>query len=402
MSLDLPRESCSFSHGQPRESNSVSSYVSSVSPITFHSGDKLQSNVNDSSSTLENVIECSSNEKAVSTLHSNVQQARNIRTNDSCTKSSNNEDDLIGERFDFVDGMEIGDKDEEHSTNTDSQSCVVSKVCDICHVVEAFASVKPSSLEGTNSYAVHASHDAITILDNDKNSCHVCHSCMFHITQEQKKNERNRNLIFHLDKTIPYFHPQWSSKVYSIPNVVRRLSSSNFSKTLAKFYDSVLRGETHSNFSHMYERSLNYRVMDLRTLKGKKSDRKQHIANLQGSSFNSSEEYLKYIEHSISRPSDGTIGLILLPYADYIMLMPTYMDYSDIVDVATKESLQMLQKPLNTRFGSASGIVTSSTMSSSLPKYVRDARSGVVEDGKSHCSLLFILDKSNCFTFSLY
>lgn len=152
----------------------------------------------------------------------------------------------------------------------------------------------------------------------------------------------------------------------------------------------------------MYERSLNYRVMDLRTLKGKKSDRKQHIANLQGSSFNSSEEYLKYIEHSISRPSDGTIGLILLPYADYIMLMPTYMDYSDIVDVATKESLQMLQKPLNTRFGSASGIVTSSTMSSSLPKYVRDARSGVVEDGKSHCSLLFILDKSNCFTFNLY
>lgn len=199
----------------------------------------------------------------------------------------------------------------------------------------------------------------------------LCGSCASDFIQLKKMDCGHQILMEQLASNVNGLKLEWSSEVYSIPNVQQYLKDI-IGTSASKIYGTTLSGNVKSRFKQFYKKKLKYRIIDLRQKVVSGQNRKKVVKQLNGSRFKSVSDYSEYLSHSLEKPKDGVIGVVLLPSNNYFMMMPIPMLSDVVVSLAMKESQLMLKQPHNKRFGGASGIVTSWTNSSSLPTVCKD------------------------------
>lgn len=195
---------------------------------------------------------------------------------------------------------------------------------------------------------------------------HICIKCSVDLYQYEKKNEANKNLLRILHTRISKHVWKGSRKL----GVLRFLQKDfqelyvvykKASKFLPRFFPNILK-----------VKSIDVRDVDTNSIKRKGCNdrRKQYIKSLNGAEFSSVEDYEDLLGFAVGTHSfnDNDVGLILLPGNNYITIMNGFFPADDIVKQAIDDTKQMSTLNLSKRAGSALGFVTSSSISSSVPK----------------------------------
>ena len=210
-----------------------------------------------------------------------------------------------------------------------------------------------------------------TLKQSDGVCTTVCPNCVTDFIQHRKSLLSNKCLLRQLNMKIGSLTPEWKmfSMVEDVYDVLERLAGTE----IAFAYRDIATGTVTSPFKSYIELDLKYYFINLRGVSPSGRARKSLENSLKGSRFESVNDYHHLLQHVIPMPPHLNFGIVLLPNDNFFMIMKTpFMREVDFLHRCFCATRQMHRQPLHKRSGAASGVVTSDTNSSSLPKVCRE------------------------------
>lgn len=202
----------------------------------------------------------------------------------------------------------------------------------------------------------------------EKQKQRLCIICSVDMYQYERKNDANKMLL----RLIHAKTRKYSWKNSGEIRVLNFLEEEEMNLTEL----AIVYREAQCLFPDVFPSVIKMQTIDRRDRKGVLrqksflSKRKQFIKSLNGAEFNTPSQYVDILDRSIGVTDldDGHVGIILLPGNNYITMMNGKFPASDVVNQAIKDTEDMMSSVnMSKRAGSATGFVTSSTISSSLP-----------------------------------